>query len=146
MPRGAHMTSRYGGKQGMFTAQIEQWQLKTLAAIEQTFKDVVIQVGESIINLTPVDTGRAKANWQLTIDAPANHSLDSYDQEGDETIAELVGRANTLEVGQIAYIVNCLVYALPLEYGHSRKRPGGMVRVTKEKFQTIVRQAVERNR
>lgn len=146
MPRGAHMTSRYGGKQGMFTAQIEQWQLKTLAAIEQTFKDVVIVCGETVINLSPVLTGRFKANWQLTKDRPANHSLDAYDDEGSETIAKLRAMAETLELGDLAYIANCLIYSIPLEYGHSQKAPGGMVRITVEQFQMIVRQAVERNK
>ncbi len=145
MPRGSHMTARYGDKNGSFTAQLEQFQLEALAAIEQTFKDVVIQIGETIINITPVDTGRAKGSWVLTIGAPSTVSPERYDKEGTETIAALVAEANKLEPGQVAWIVSALPYSIPLEYGHSQKAPSGMIRVTVAKFQQIVREAVLRN-
>lgn len=155
------MKRRTAGRSGMFSLQIEEWQLKALAAIEQTFQDVVIQVGESLVNLTPEDTGRAKGSWVLTIDRPASQSPERYDKGGNETIAALVAAANGLEPGQIAYIVSTLVYMPCLEFGlypdppktgnktvggFSKMAPRGMVRITVEQFQMIVRQAVERNK
>lgn len=143
MAKTHHMTARYGGLEGDFVAQLEDFQLQALAAIEQTLRDVVIQIGESLINLSPVDTGRFKANWQLTIGTPANSSLITTDKEGDDTIARLVAAANALEPGQVAYLVNTLVYGIPLEYGHSQKAPHGMVRITIEQFQQMVKEAAE---
>jgi hypothetical protein len=133
-----HMKSRYGGKQGGFAAQLVQFQADALAAIDQSVQDIVIQIGESLINLSPVDTGRFKGNWKFTVGAPALYSTPTTDKEGDETIAALVAAVNQMEAGQVAYIVNNLVYAIPLEYGHSQQAPGGMVRITLARFQQIV--------
>ena len=145
MGRQHHMTARYGDKSGDFEAQLEDFRELAMAAIEQTIKDIVIQIGESLINLSPVDTGRFKANWQFTTGAPANSSLIATDKEGDETIAKLIAAVNALEPGQVAYIVNTLIYAIPLEYGHSQMAPNGMVRLTIAEFERIVAEAVARN-
>ncbi len=145
MARQHHMTARYGDKSGDFEAQLEDFRELAMAAIEQTIQDIVIQVGESLINLSPVDTGRFKANWQFTIGAPANSSLIATDKEGDETIAKLIAAVNALEPGQVAYIVNTLIYAVPLEYGHSQQAPLGMVRRTIAEFERIVADAIAAN-
>ncbi|MNT90915.1 hypothetical protein D3C72_2319290 [compost metagenome] len=48
-------------------------------------------------------------------------------------------------VGQMAYLINNLPYAIPLEFGHSNQAPNGMVRVTIARFQQIVEQAIRNN-
>lgn len=144
MARGDHM-KQYSGLQGSFSLQLEQFKVQALAAIEQTVQDVIIQIGESVINLSPVDTGRFKANWQFTVDQPSNKSLIEYDKEGSEAIGRLVAAVNTMELGHKAFIVNNLVYSIPLEYGYSKKAPSGIVRVTLAKFQSIIDIAVKAN-
>lgn len=137
-----HMTERYGGLNGSFSETLRQYRDQALADVDEVFRKVVIEIGSSVIRLSPVDTGRFRGNWQMTIDAPASASLDNYDKEGHETIARLVSDAQALTFGQTAYIVNNLIYAVSLEYGHSRQALTGMVRITKERFQDIVDQAV----
>lgn len=137
-----HMTSRYGGQQGGFAESLAAFAESTKAVIDEVFRSVVIEIGTSVVVLSPVDTGRFKGNWQLTIDQPSLQSLDRYDKAGHETIAELVAQANQLEAGQVAYIVNNLVYGIPLEYGHSDQAPAGMVQITLARFQQIVEEAI----
>lgn len=137
-----HMTERYGGLNGSFSETLRQYRDQALADVDEVFRKVVIEIGSSVIRLSPVDTGRFRGNWQMTIDAPASASLDNYDKEGHDTIARLVSDAQPLTFGQTAYIVNNLIYAISLEYGHSRQALTGMVRITKERFQDIVDQAV----
>lgn len=137
-----HMTARYGGLNGSFSETLRQYRDQTLADMDEIFQRVVIEVGTTLIRLSPVDTGRFRGNWQFTIDSPASASLDNYDKEGHQTIAELVGGVQSLTYGQTAYLVNNLIYAIPLEYGHSQQAPAGMVRITKENFQAIVEQVV----
>lgn len=140
------MRSKYGGLTSNFAAAIEQFQIDALEAIDQGIRDIVVQVGESVINLSPVDTGRFKSNWILTLGAPAAHSNISTDKDGDETIAKLIAAVNKMEPGDVAYIVNNLVYAVPLEYGHSQKAPTGMVRRTLAEFQRIVEDVIRANK
>lgn len=140
-----HMTSRYGGQQGSFAETMAAFAEQTREAIDDVFREVVIEIGTSVIRLSPVDTGRFKGNWQFTIGSPSNQSLDTVDKAGHETIAALVAQVSSLEAGQIAYIVNNLVYGVPLEYGHSAQAPAGMVQITLARFQQIVEEAIRNN-
>lgn len=146
MARGDAMRERYGGLSGSFSAQLGQFVEITKEKMDAIFQDILVELGESVIMLSPVDTGRFKGNWQLTAESPSNQSLINYDKEGLRTLEKLVSVANTLEAGQRAYIVNNLRYAIPLEYGHSQTQaPNGMVRVTLARFQQIVSDAVRVN-
>lgn len=146
MARGDAMKQRFGGLSGSFSAQIRSFGELTKEKMDAVFQDIVIEIGESVIRLSPVDTGRFKANWQLTVDTPSTKSLIAYDKEGAQTIARLVADANRLSAGQKAFIVNNLRYAIPLEFGHSQSQaPNGMVRVTLARFQQIVADAIKAN-
>lgn len=87
-----------------------------------------LDITSGVIKDTPVDTGRARANWQASIDAPKTGSLDETDKQGDVTIAKAIA-STTAAPGRVFYLVNNLPYAVPLEYGSSAQSPGGMVRV-----------------
>ncbi|MFJ2362463.1 hypothetical protein ACIPIN_01885 [Pseudomonas sp. NPDC087697] len=89
--------------------------------------------------------GRFRGNWQFSIDTPAEGVLDQIDPSGNVTIAVLRAQVQALTIGQTAYIVNNLAYGIPLEYGHSKQAPGGMVRVTLTRFQKIVDDAIRNN-
>lgn len=137
-----HMTSRFGGLNGSFAQQLQQFRDQTLEDMDEVFRRVMIEIGTTVIRLSPVDTGRFRGNWQFTVDAPASASLDNYDPDGHDTIAQLVSEVQHLSYGQTAYLVNNLIYAIPLEYGHSGQAPAGMVRITLAGFQQMVQQAV----
>lgn len=138
----SHMTSRFGGLNGSFAEQLQQFRDQTLETMDEVFRRVMIEIGTTVIRLSPVDTGRFRGNWQFTVDAPASASLDNYDADGHETIAKLVADVQHLSYGQTAHLVNNLIYSIPLEYGHSGQAPAGMVRITLAGFQQMVEQAV----
>lgn len=137
-----YMSIMFGTEQGTFSEQLEGFAEYAKAAADEIFKSVVIQIGSSVINLSPVDTGRFLANWQFSIDSTSNASLDEKDQNGDKTLARFVKEVGPLTYGQTAYIYNNLIYAIPLEYGHSTQSPAGMVRITQARFQEIVQRAI----
>lgn len=89
--------------------------------------------------------GRFRGNWQFSIGTPAEGELDQVDPAGGVTLAKLRLQVEQLTIGQTAYIVNNLPYAVPLEYGHSKQAPGGMVRITLARFQQIVDEAIRNN-
>ncbi|NIF28337.1 hypothetical protein F3J44_18375 [Pantoea sp. Tr-811] len=222
MPRGSHMTQRYGGQQGGFAEAIRAFAEQAEQALDATFREIVIEIGSSVIRISPVGNpelwaanvshrakakkaaddydfkvtvrntlinlnqdnftkagklrkgvryakpltktereqnyatnglvagqgyvgGRFRGNWQFSIDSPATGELDVVDRSGNETIAQLKAQVEALTIGQTAYIVNNLPYAIPLEYGHSTQAPAGMVRVTLANFQRIVDEAIRNN-
>ncbi|MGE6564343.1 hypothetical protein ACTJJT_01195 [Pseudomonas sp. 22373] len=222
MPRGSHMTQRYGGLEGGFAESIRAFAEQAQDALDSTFQNIVLEIGISVITMSPVGNpdiwsanvahqaarnaeadrydakvaarneiisqnpsnftksgnlkrgvryakpltkteryqnfyvnglvagkgyvgGRFRGNWQFSIDLPAAGELDRIDPSGSEAIAALREQVQALTIGQTAYIVNNLPYAVPLEYGHSTQAPSGMVRVTLANFQAIVDQAIRNN-
>lgn len=222
MPRGSHMTSRYGGLDGSFATAIEQFAETAKEAMDLTFREVVIMVGRKLVTMSPVGNpdiwkvnveaqgsvaghiaaynakveainanitsnqgnftksgnlkgglrlrkpltkreqrenfgfgvskvgqgyvgGRFRSNWQLTTGVPAAGEIEEIEAAG-ETLDRIIVAAGDLTAGEVAYIVNNLPYAIPLEYGHSSQAPAGMVRVTVADFQRIVEDAIRTHR
>lgn len=93
-----------------------------------------LQLLRRIVLKTPVDTGRARGNWQVTVGVPAEGELDDSDRRGRETIAR--GKANMVDVSfsGIIWIANNLPYILQLEGGWSGQAPVGMLAVSMEEM------------
>lgn len=142
MARGQHMKDRYGGLNGSFSAQLQQFAEATKEALDLTFRDVVFLVGRRLVTMSPVDTGRFRSNWQFSTGTPAVGETAEIEGDG-ETLDRLLLAVGDLSIGEVAYIVNNLPYAIPLEYGHSTQAPAGMVRVTIADFQNIVNRVIE---
>ncbi|WP_081232329.1 HK97 gp10 family phage protein [Pseudomonas chlororaphis] len=139
------MTECYGGKSGSFELQLAEFAAQAKEAVDASLREIIIELGGSLIRMSPVDTGRFRGNWQFSIAAPAGGTLDVIDPSGTETTARLVGDSIEFRAGATAFIVNNLPYAVPLEYGYSDQAPGGMVRITQARFQQIVLEAIRNN-
>jgi hypothetical protein len=137
--------NKYAGKEGSFAIQLAEFAEQAKEAIDSTLREVVIEIGNSVIRMSPVDTGRFRGNWQFSIGAPAPGTLDVVDKDGSAAMARIEGDSLLFKAGETAYIVNNLPYAIPLEYGHSDQAPGGMVRVTLARFQQIIEEAIRNN-
>jgi hypothetical protein len=92
----------------------------------------------SIVLHTSWDTGRARGNWQVTINATTESVLEATDVSGRVTIKLGEQKIKTLLPYSVVWIQNNLPYILPLEDGHSKKfledigvsAEGGMVKPT----------------
>lgn len=125
-----------------FAADVRKWAEKAKLNAETVIKKVVIDLHASVVIKSPVDTGRFRANWQYRADGLPNVALDAEDKSGSATLAKASRQiASTLMSGRIHYIANHLPYARPLEYGHSKQAPGGMVRITVSEFRQKVAKA-----
>jgi len=105
-------------------------------------KTIAMRVLRGVIKLTPVDTGRARANWQVGVDkrpvsiVPPPIDIADDANINEKTLAEDTFKkgSNELEVltvlRQVVWIVNNVPYASELEHGSSQQNPEGMVRKT----------------
>ncbi len=102
-------------------------------------RKTALAVDAAVVIATPVDEGRARSNWQVNTDAPAEGVIEAYEpgKEGS------TGGANTraaLEQGKKAvsdykggrpgsaiHITNNLPYIKPLNDGSSAQAPSGFV-------------------
>lgn len=128
----------------LFEDVINRWVEEVEDDVKSILQTIVFRIGREVVTLSPVDTGRFKGNWQLTIGAPATSSLLRYDQSGGIVLGDMQRVVRTLTPGQVAYIQNTVEYGYDLEYGSSpqARDPDGMVRVTAAKFAILVNEAV----
>lgn len=104
-------------------------------------KQIVLEALRRLIEKTPVDTGRARGNWQVTIGRPAGGSLDQTDADGQETITAGLAVLAGLKDEQIVWTSNNVDYIEDLEHGHSRQAPHGMLAVTVQELRALFREA-----
>lgn len=130
-----------------FNDELESFISATEKALVKTVRESVIEVGATVIRLSPVLTGRFRGNWQMTVDVPSNQSLATTDPEGQETLAAIRAMAATLDPGEVAYIVNNLTYGINVETeGWAVTLPYMPVRLTMVEFKGIVERAAAANK
>jgi hypothetical protein len=118
-----------------FETLTEQEQIKLL-------KKVAFQVLTGVVEKTPVDTGRARGNWQVSITAGAgNATITRLDDSGEAEAHLPPGTSSAIDAGlavlagvkpfSTIVIYNNVEYIVALEHGHSKRQaPQGMVAVT----------------
>ncbi len=108
---------------------------------ELVVRKVGLDLMTSLVLKSPVDTGRFRGNWQVQYVLSPSVSV-TMDKSGTGTIAAASGALSVFTIGQTFYLVNHLSYAVPLEYGHSKQAPAGMVRLTLAEFDQYLTRAV----
>lgn len=95
---------------------------------EKVVRKVALDLQTSVAYKTPVDDGRLRGNWQLSVGEPASGELgkEGANQSGlvNSTLAKGRTQANAYQSGQTIWIVNNLPYAAVVEYGQFGKPPG----------------------
>lgn len=132
------------GLEGSFAAQLREFADMVQQDADEVFQIVATEVGQSVINLTPVDTGRALSNWNAGINSPDDVYRETEDPVDSSTSGRLAGEFKTLKFGDTAFITNATPHIPFLEYGSSKQAPRGMVRITLARFNNIVNDAIKR--
>jgi hypothetical protein len=140
-----------------FAEQLSAFAEKTKQKHDVIVRRVVLQIGASLVERSPVGNpdlwaanqngkvagkgyvgGRFRANWQISAGDRASGVIDAIDASGDVSMARISAFVAALQAGGVVYITNNLPYAQKLEYGHSKQAPAGMVRITAVEFQAYV--------
>ena len=113
-----------------FKLDISKFIDKTSKSADAQVRKICLDLVTGIVLKTPVDTGRARANWFTSIGNPTDNVTESIDASGSSTIASSLS-AISKATGNVLWITNNLPYIYRLEFeGWSRQAPAGMVRVT----------------
>jgi len=89
-------------------------------------KKIAFQAFTGMVMKTPVDTGRARANWGVRVGAPYAVISESTDKQPigsapGAQIAQASTAINGAQSGKAIYISNGLSYILALNEGHSKQ-------------------------
>lgn len=119
-----------------YTAAVERVEQRKRSAVRKT----VVELFQRVVTASPVDTGRFRGNWQVTIDEPASGSLEETDYSGNRTREQIVSKIGEVEdpLEMDVWMVNNLPYAERLENGYSQQAPNGMVQLNVLQFQNIL--------
>jgi len=114
------------------TGSMSQIVARANGRIDNKIRAATSEVFSNIIQMTPVDTGRARGNWQCTIGAP----FVGEDDSGSVMKAQSV---IPRRAGSVVYLTNNVPYVQKLEYdAHSRQAPNGMVRASVALFEGVL--------
>jgi hypothetical protein len=138
-----------------FSIPLAQLAEKMKADLETVVRKSTLEVFRAVVLKAPVDTGRFRANWNVSYGAVNMATSESTNQGRADTEVQ---KALTLPVGGIVYLANSLPYARTLEYGlypnppkhptgktvggFSTQAPTGMVRTTAVEYDEYVRKAI----
>ena len=100
--------------------------------LEKGINDVVVKaalaISQTVTTATPVDTGRARGNWQASIGTPIRAAIERLDPSGGQTIAANARTIEGRQPEQTIYLSNNLPYINRLNDGYSAQAPANFVR------------------
>lgn len=130
---------------------------KTVKEMDNIVRGGVFQLFSDIVYGTPVDSGRARGNWQISVDIPKDNKLDILDKSGNATV-ERANFALGGSIGNYIFITNNLPYIRRLEFGlypnppksgiktlggFSKQAPQGFVRINILRLNSIFKQQIK---
>jgi hypothetical protein len=136
---------------GSFEDDLRKFEVKTNRKLTQVGRKVALELFRRVIYKTPVDSGRARANWQVTIGAQASGTVEFDDTNGGATMSRATAASAGFKAGDTIYLTNNLPYIRKLEEGgypdgpktvggFSTQAPAGMVALTVQEFAQVVNQ------
>ncbi len=113
------------------------------ARVDAMIRGTALEVLSRVVIRTPVDEGRARGDWMITLDSPDRAPTGIADKNGSDTIMRGI---LALPVGQTAgrdiYVTNTMPYIRRLEQGHS-KQGSHMIERTVNELPEIVDKAAQ---
>lgn len=94
---------------------------------EELIKRVALAVDSNVVIATPVDSGRARSNWQAAIGTPTRSKVEP--RSAAATIAEAQGVIEGYREGDTIYLSNNLPYIRRLNEGWSAQAPKSFVQI-----------------
>lgn len=105
------MASKYSGKQGQFAQQVREFAEKASGAIDGTIREIVIEIGSSVIKMSPVGNPEI---WAANVAHRAENKAqaDAYDAHVEvRNVATSLTASNYTKAGKLKRNVK---YAKPL--------------------------------
>jgi hypothetical protein len=130
-----------------FGAKAAPFMSRLSADLLVTFhRRLTLDLLERVARKTPVDVGRARGNWQVSVEAPASGETGRTDVSGGDAPTTAAGVDAAREGAQrlvalrpfgTSYVANNVPYISVLEGGWSDQAPAGMVAVSLAELQAV---------
>jgi hypothetical protein len=112
--------------------------------MESAVQQIALELGETVINQTPVDTGFLKGSWFVSINNPSVSFTGVEDKSGSGSKSRIASGVQAYELGDTIYILNNTPYGPFVEYGTVKMAPRSFVRSTVGLAPQVVNATVRR--
>lgn len=135
-----------------FNKEVTQFAKSIPGKVTAMQKKIVLEALRRLVEKTPVDTGRARGNWQVMIGSPASGQVGGdwpktggspkterppLRPEDNDTILNGLAALTGLPKFQVVWISNNIDYIEFLERGDSTQTPEGMLAITIEELRNM---------
>jgi hypothetical protein len=122
-----------------FSIPLDRLATKYKAKLDTVTRKATLDLFRLVINKSPVDTGRFRANWNVSVGKPDYSTSDITAPRKAEFEITKVDR---LPTDNVVLLSNGLPYARRLEYGYSSQAPGGMIRISVMEYKALIDRAI----
>lgn len=120
-----------------FNGAINAFKIEIKEEAESMARRVAFAVDRQVVMMSPVDTGRFRANWQVTLNVEATGTVEHIPgiqgstkaQNTQKALDQLDKVTKNFTLGDTIYIINNVVYGPPLNDGHSKQAPKNFVQI-----------------
>lgn len=131
---------------GSFRLEIAEFAKQAGENADVAVRKIMLGIWGRLIEKSPVDTGRFRANWQYSVNAKATGTIEGNWTSENRAPPPKPPQIAAGAFGKVHIICNNLPYAQRLENGHSKQAPIGMVGLTLNEFNSIVSKAAREAR
>lgn len=124
------------GTLGGFANNMRRISLQITGNVERAVRQAAIAADQAIVVATPVDTGRARSNWLVSVNTPRTDTIPPYSPgtKGSTSGSNVQGAlaqgrsaVSGYREGMTIYITNNLDYIGKLNSGWSAQAPAGYI-------------------
>lgn len=120
-----------------FNGAINSFKVEMVKEAEDMARRVAFAVDKAVVMMSPVDTGRFRANWQVTLNVPATGTVEHVPgiqgstkaQNTQKALDQLSKVTKNFTLGDTIYVINNVVYGPRLNDGHSKQAPKNFVQI-----------------
>ncbi len=123
---------------GRFAMQLDaEFKREVEQKVLQVVQKISMEALSRVVLKTPVDTGRARGSWTVSVGTPDSSDPERVDPGGQQSISEGSGRIGGVREPDVIYVQSNLPYIEVLEGGHSQQAPNGMVALTVAEIESM---------
>lgn len=120
-----------------FQDRIDAFKIEVVDEAESMVRRIAFAVDTAVVRMSPVDTGRFRANWQVSLNVEATGTVEHIPgvagstggQNTQKALNQLAKVTKDYKLGDTIYIINNIVYGPRLNDGHSKQAPKNFVQV-----------------
>lgn len=131
-----------------FARRIQRRAKRVDDQVNSAIKETALVADRELVIGTPVDTGRARSNWQLSVGHSLGAEIGPYvpgrkgssaAENAAAAIAQAQGAVSSRKSGQDIFITNNVGYIEKLNDGWSAQAPAGFVQTAVEAARSYIR-------